>query len=298
MGLTRSLVPDSDAEILTALVAADTTTGGFVKDDQVDDLASGFLYGLTLANNGSDATNDIDIAAGRCIDSTNAVLMSLSALTKRLDAGWAAGTNQGMRNSAAAISDGTYHIYAVCKAAGADPDIYAHTSATVATVITALQAETGGSAYLYARRIGSILRSTSIRPFDQYGDRFILRSPVQNISGSMTDDTAALSTVTTPLGIKTTAILAIHLEDTTPAAVTWWYISSPDSTDVAASSTNQTVMIYGTAASASIAFGVTNTVEVVTDTSSQVRRRSNGRTADHVFIINTIGWVDTRGRLG
>lgn len=35
MGLTRSIVPDSDAEILTALVAADGSSGGFLKDSQL-----------------------------------------------------------------------------------------------------------------------------------------------------------------------------------------------------------------------------------------------------------------------
>lgn len=38
MGLTRSIVPDSDAQILADLVAADGTTGGFLKDS---DMATG-----------------------------------------------------------------------------------------------------------------------------------------------------------------------------------------------------------------------------------------------------------------
>lgn len=69
-----------------------------------------YLAGAALSNNGTDATNDIDIAAGACRDSTNAVDITIAAMTKRLDANWAAGTNQGFRNSAAAITDTTYHV--------------------------------------------------------------------------------------------------------------------------------------------------------------------------------------------
>jgi hypothetical protein len=54
------------------------------------------ISGLTYSNNGSDATNDIDIAAGRAMDATGAHIMVLAAtLTKRLDAAWSVGTNQG-----------------------------------------------------------------------------------------------------------------------------------------------------------------------------------------------------------
>src|SRR5690606_22933061 len=47
----------------------------------------GHIYGLTLSNNTTDATNDIDIAAGEAAsDGSDPVLMVLaSALTKRLD---------------------------------------------------------------------------------------------------------------------------------------------------------------------------------------------------------------------
>lgn len=55
----------------------------------------GHIWGLTLANNATDATNDIDIAAGEAADNSSGALMSLgSTLTKRLDAGgrWGAAT--------------------------------------------------------------------------------------------------------------------------------------------------------------------------------------------------------------
>jgi hypothetical protein len=59
-------------------------------------LIRGYITGLTLSNNGTDATNDIDIAAGAAVDSTNVEWLDLtSALTKRLDAAWAVGSGNG-----------------------------------------------------------------------------------------------------------------------------------------------------------------------------------------------------------
>lgn len=63
----------------------------------------GHLFGLTLSN-GTDATNDIDIAIGQASSNDAAVadrvLMTRSAaLTKRLDAAWAVGTNEGGRDT-------------------------------------------------------------------------------------------------------------------------------------------------------------------------------------------------------
>ena len=128
----------------------------------------GHIHGLTLSNNSSDATNDIDIAIGETGSTqTSPILISISsALTKQLDADWASGDDAGMRYSGAAIANGTYHIYAGCEADGTNGDIYAYPDPAngtdvdgatfIATVLSAWQAETGGSSYAHIRRIGSI----------------------------------------------------------------------------------------------------------------------------------------------
>lgn len=116
---------------------------------------------FSMANNGVDATNDVDFTAFECLDSANMVLMQLGALTKRLDANWAAGTNQGLRNSAAAITDTVYNVFAVAKAGGASADLYAHTGTSLSTVLTALQAESGGADYVLIRRLPLQIRRVS-----------------------------------------------------------------------------------------------------------------------------------------
>lgn len=248
-------------------------------------LFAGYLNGMTMAN-GTDATNDINIAAGSCRDSTDVInIVQSSAFVKQLDAGWAPGSAAGFRNSAAAITNTTYHIYAVSKAGGADPDYYAHTSTVVATVITALQAETGGASYLYARRIGSIVRvSNAIKAFVQTGDHFDWTVPVIDVSAAA--NTAVTSrTLTLPVGLKLVAKISITA---TATAQNLTFVSDPDLGTLAAGSAN-----FNTINEANVNAGCQ--LQVVTNTSAQVASDGNG--ANATITISTQGYIDTRGRL-
>src|SRR3990167_7546383 len=71
------------------------------------------IHGLTYGN-GTDATNDIDFAAGGCMDSTGVIWITCAAMAgKQLDANWAPGAAAGMRNSGVAIDNVDYYLYAV-----------------------------------------------------------------------------------------------------------------------------------------------------------------------------------------
>lgn len=170
-------------------------------------VARGLLNGLTLSNNGSDATNDIDIATGEAAsDGTTPHLMILaSALTKRLDAAWAVGTGNGGLDTGA-IANGTYHIYLIQRSDTGVVDAAFSTSATAPTI--------GGNipaAYDRWRLIGSIIRSGgSISGFRQFGRRFLLNTSVQNRN----DASAAaniLVTVSVPGGRRFRPILSNQL---------------------------------------------------------------------------------------
>ena len=244
-----------------------------------------YISGMRVTNDGIDATNDIDIAAGSCRDSTDTVeIVQPSALVKQLDAGWAAGTDQGMRNSASGIANTTYHIYAVCKARGGSPDYYAHTSTTVATVLAALQAETGGSAYIYARRIFSIVRTGgAIYPFVQTGDRVMWVTSVQDVSGSANTSPTA-RTLTLPTGIKVEAVLGVSA---TATAANLTFVYDPDLGSLSAGSSS--FNLYNEA-------NVTAACQIrcMTNTSAQVNTDGNG--ANATVTISTQGFIDTRGR--
>lgn len=70
-------------------------------------------YGFYTTVNATDPTNDIDISAGQCWDTTRTVFIQGSAMTKQGDATWAAGTNAGFLDTGAIASNEGYHIYAM-----------------------------------------------------------------------------------------------------------------------------------------------------------------------------------------
>ncbi len=188
-----------------------------------------------------------------------------------------------MRNSAAGIANSTYHIYAVAKADGTQ-DIYAHTSTTVATVLTALQAETGGGSYIYARIIGSIVRvSATIIGFTQVGNEFILNAQIQDAAGVSAATTSSFVSLTVPTGLNLRANFIV----VTGATGITYYVQSPLVTDAAVSGTNDT---FNPATSTVIG----GQLVVVTDTSGRVRVRSSS--AGGTLTINTIGWFHPRGQ--
>lgn len=251
----------------------------------------GFIWGCDTGNNATDATNDIDFSAGLCAsDEATPQMIVCAAMTKQLDANWVAGTNQGMRNSAAGIANSQYHLYAVCKALGADPDYYAHTSAVVATVLAALQAEPGGSAYTSVRRIASILRpSGSILAYKQKGDRFRLATKVEAWNSAAT---RALATIlmTIPSGIRVR-----------PIALISQYMGSGAGNATSTLADGDTGTDEATVAQTTISDSTS--VQIVecfyTDTSTQLRfGRTNALGTGGVAVLYTLGWWDDRGRIG
>jgi hypothetical protein len=261
-------------------------------------LPRGYIDGCTLSNNATDATNDIDIAAGSCRDGTNSVDMTVAAMTgKQIDANWVAGSGAGMRNSAAGVTNGAYHVYSVTKAdrtqdvyayagvAGTDPD----SAASLAAVIAALQAESGGADYLYARRLGTILREGGVNvAFVQTGDYFTRKAAASDVSVSNPGTSAVLAPLSVPLGlkVKTTVWVGWVWSGGTGNAL----ITSPDVTDVAPSTSNSNLCQNGSAT------GTSEQIEVYTDTSGQIRYRFSGSAASSSVYIHTVAWVDQRGR--
>lgn len=248
-------------------------------------LPRSYLAGLGMANNATDATNDIDFAAGTCRDSTNAADITCSALTKRLDATWAAGTGNGGLDTGS-IANTTYHCFAIKKDSDGSGDFLFSTSASSPTMPTG---------YTYFRRIGSIVRTgAAIKAFVQDGDRFTWLVPVSDVSAANSVTTAVTKTVTVPVGVRigvfgSTGITA----GADPGTVWHLYISDLSTTDTAASGSCRTVGMQdwnGTVeVTGSAPFG-----PVMTDTSAQIRTRCSVAAA--TISVITFGWIDTRGK--
>ena len=242
---------------------------------------SGALYGLTLSNNGSDATNDIDIAVGIALDSTNAEVIKLgSSITKRLDATWAVGTNQGGLDTGS-IANTTYHVWLIKRSDTGVVDALFSTSASAPTMPTN---------YDYKRRIGSIIRTGgAIKAFYQRGDDFVWATPSQDVNTTNPGSSAQTITLTVPSGIVVKA--DISAETSNPGSNHYIFFSPTAVADQAASASVSQMSVNGT-----VRFGVGN-LQTYTNTSAQIRARWSASGASDVWVVNTNGYRDDRGRI-
>jgi len=252
-------------------------------DSLYSSLPIAIVDGLTLSNNVSDANNDIDIAAGKAADSAGTENMVLSSsLTKRLDAVWAVGTNQGGLDTGTKANSTWYHVWLIKRPDTGVVDVLFSTSATAPTMPTS---------YTKKRRIGAVKTNGSgnIIAFLQYGDEFLWLSPP-----ALDVDTAVLSTTRTnytlasvPSGIVVSANINAGCYN---AAARMIYISNPNLTDLAPSTS---VTPLATIASSA---GLTNTLKLYTYTnaSAQISAVANG--ASTTFKVAVLGWEDPRGK--
>ena len=249
-------------------------------------LPTGYLFGMTISNNAGDATNDLDIASGSCRDSTDTENMNLSAITKQLDAAWAVGTNQGMRDTGA-ISNGTWHIFVIKRTDTGVVDLLASLSATAPTMPTN---------YTKFRRIGSIIRAGgTILGFVQFGDYFRLNAAVLDINATNPGTAAVTATLTVPTGINVHADINASYNPNNTAGATLLL------TDLAS---NDVAPVIGTATQGQVSYpGNTGTtyaaspVQMRTNTSAQVRYRVSFSNASTFVALTTQGWRDQRGIL-
>lgn len=224
-GITTSTTRVWTAADASGIVALTTETNGSIQ------FSKNWIAGLTYANNAGDATNDIDIAVGECRDSTNAANMLLgSALTKRLDASWVVGTNQGGILSGSA-ADVDYNIWAIKRVDTGVVDVGMETTANATPTLP--------SNYTLYRKIGWFKRvGGSIVLFHTYerdggGIHMAWDSPTLDVDQTNgMSSTARTDALKVPLTFSVMATINVVLTDATGGAA---YFSCPDQTDVAAS---------------------------------------------------------------
>lgn len=260
----------------TRTVTAPNKSGTLAMTSDVPYL--GHLFGATLSNNAVDATNDIDVAAGEVGDTAGGTKFNVGAITKRLDAAWAVGTNQGGLDTGT-VADATYHVYAINRPDTNVSDVLFSLSATAPTL---------PANYTLYRRIGAILReSGAIVSFVQVGDDFY-RTPTTSFSGGSARAYAVLS-IAVPSGIAAKPMLSYRLvigsgTGLIKMIIGWGPTSATQSATVAECIVADT-----------IASGVVNWP--FTNASAQVYMSvevSSGSVA--LAEVATLGWVDTRGR--
>jgi len=233
-----------------------------------------YIDGLILENDAGDTDHDIKINTGVTTSTDNDVYINLSsALIKRIDANWTAGTNQGGFPSGLSLSANTwYHFFVIVDNDTSTEDACFDTS------LTATNCLSDASAYDDYRRVGSVLTdgSSNIIQFKQYGDTFLI-NPITNTTSIPSSLT--LVTITSPLGIICEVILN-------------YIISSSAGTDVYYAPGDAAYeWIQASAVSAAAEKG---SVRIMTNTNSQVRHRY-ASTAP-TYELKTRGWIDFRGK--
>lgn len=185
-----------------------------------------YISQMPLANNATDANNDIDIPAGDARDDANAVNITLaSAITKRLDAVWAAGTNNGGLDTGTKSVSTWYYLWLIRNPTTLVVDVLMSLSATAPTM---------PSGYTQKRRLPGAIRtdaSGNIRAFSMIERSVFFNAPVEDYT-SAAGRALALLSLTAPTQINTKVLTQLTVNHiSTVASVTYQFgpgnVSSP-----------------------------------------------------------------------
>ena len=169
---------------------------------------------ITIANNATDANNDIDFSAGNFeFSDGSGQAVATATMTKRLDATWSAGTNQGGLLNGTAVpkaNDSTYHCYAIYNPTNNITDFafLLGVSGTAPDPTSVLP-----SGYTKFAFRGSVITdgSGNIIPFNQFGRTFAIAPRIQFTNTSQSFNTETLRTLQVPKGINVRAFGNITL---------------------------------------------------------------------------------------
>ena len=231
-------------------------------------LPRGWLNGLALSNNASNAAHGLDIAQGeaRAEDDASDIILS-SGLTKTLNVTWAAGIgNGGLSSSLTLTADTWYHVHAILVDGVADVGF--DTSVSAANLI----ADHSATAY---KLIDSIYYDSTnvIKPFFQRGDyTYWKTAPFENFSPTLSRISRA---VVTPPGRQTFPLLNATLNGNARMTI---FTTEEDDIDP---STYANVNGYG------------YITDIPTDTSQQISIHAQ---ENQTCNLMTRGWRNPRGR--
>jgi hypothetical protein len=234
--------------------------------------------GLTCSN-AADADHDITISAGGAADSTRVIWLALAAaITKQIDAAWAAGDNAGGLDTGAVAANTAYYIWLIRKDSDGMIDALFSLSITAPTM---------PAGYTYKRRIMRVRTdaASNIIPFDQYGDYVRYKTAIiDRALAAVADANRNAFVLTVPPSVEAWVQITYYAGN---GPHYMWY-GSASVPDAAASATKRHFH-----APVSALFALEDFVK--TTASSEIYAR-----ADNIAVnlgILTLGWIDDRGRI-
>lgn len=252
----------------------------------------GYIFGLTLSN-GTDTTNDINVAAGVCADSTGVYLMTVTDLGKQIDAAWAtAGTaaspTGGFPGGISLTNDTWYRFFIIGKTDGT-------VNAGFDTSSTATNLLAAASGYTLYRQIGWIRRATGANKlFSQSGDYFFYVTPVADYAAHTPGSGTETKTVTVPpscLGIFTAA-----LSNENAASNSTTYIRFRKTGDTSAVASSSDFDLQTGRTNTSFTWPNSGSVMCYVDSSSQLKVSVSAANNECTYILISKAWEDNRGK--
>lgn len=244
---------------------------------------------ITIANNATDANNDIDFSAGNFQFSDGSGQAVATAMTKRLDATWSAGTNQGGLLNGTAVPkaiDSTYHCYAIYNPTSGVSDFafllgVAGTAPDPTSVLP--------SGYTKYDFRGSILTdgSGNIRAFKQNLRNFIYGTNITAFSGASPALNTDL-TLTIPVGVQVGAILSGTIGHSGAGYLIYYLKSKIQGDNIVAGTIGDVAATRGS---------ITPPNPIFSNTSAQIQhgRDASGGSATVVLLLH--GWIDNNIKL-
>ncbi len=248
----------------------------------------GHIDGL-IGSRDADTDHDVNTTAGEATDDTGAQLMRLtSEITKRVDATWAVGNDNGGLDTGSIGNTDYYYRWLIMRSDTGVVDVLISLSATSPTMPTN---------YDFKRFIGfaGLTEGNANMTVDwvQDGDDFLWKVPLADINDNDPGTSAVSNTLTIPPDTPVYADAAYTIKDASIAAATRIVISSLDQTDTAPSSTLHDMEMNH---STNTEFANNSIHKLVKCTTGAVRTRLDNSDAGINVLITTHGWKDRRGR--
>ncbi len=260
-------------------------------------VGAGGIHGLILSNAAGFLTTRITISAGLTRDSLNSAGMVLAApLTKRLDAAWAAGNNNGGRDAGALANGQTWHMFLILNPTTHAVDALFSQSPTAPTL---------PAGFTKFRRLGAVMldaAATTLREFWQLGDWFYLKTRSADYAAQANGGGVAYYRVfTVPLGIEGRCL--VYFQSTGTANTTAYHSGlyapqfgvPPAFGGATQRSQVRRVAAYQAASGIDLSYGTVDGVIVPFDTTQHIYTFSSDNAGD-VIAAGVFGWEDLRGR--
>lgn len=244
----------------------------------------GYIFGLNMANDPGDTANDIEVQPGEAMAESHDEVMTLPAIiTKRLDAAWAVGDNQGGLNTGGEAANTWYEVHLIKRVDTGVVDVMFTTTGNRATL---------PANYTKQRRIGWIRNdgSSNILQFVQVEDRFTLVTPINDVAASKTT-TAAAVTLTVPPNTIARFRASCDSNATVNANAAMLFKENVETGANPVFASGVASLGYPDVATAAAG----GHFELRVSATSQITH--DAEVAQTVFDISTFGWIDHRRRL-